>query len=156
MEQELARIARQCVPDAYLTGIGGWLAFFIIRLWWAVVLDINGLARQLSGQGTALKVIYAVLAAIVAVLMMVKNPYGVKIAKAYLLLEASDHMFFAWSAAVESNSSSVNRLCGAFVGSILWWVYLTRSKRVRNTYLATEWTEAEMPRPSNYPPANPA
>jgi hypothetical protein len=37
------------------------------------------------------------------------------------------------------NSSSVIKLCWAFVGSILWWVYLTRSKRVRNTYLATEW-----------------
>jgi hypothetical protein len=142
--------------DVYLTGIGGWLAFFIIRLWWIVVLDINGLARQLSPLGTALKVTYAVFAAIVAVLMMVKNPYGVKIAKPYLLLEASDHLFFAWVAAVEINSSSVIKLCWAFVGSILWWVYLTRSKRVRNTYFAKEWTEAEMPCPSNYPPANPA
>jgi transglutaminase-like putative cysteine protease len=128
-------------PDPRLTGIAGWLALFIIRLLFAVLMNAISLEKHLSRMDLVLNITFVILAATAAVLMMVKSHYGVKVASVFLLLEASARLLSIWGAAVTNNLPALGRLTGYLINSILWWVYLIRSRRVKNTYFVAEWTE---------------
>jgi hypothetical protein len=146
------RPSTDVLPDPHLTGIGGWLALFIIRLWLGVVMNLLGLEKHVNRLGVVVSIGFAVLAAVAAVLMMLKSHYGVKVANVYVLLEASVYLLLTWNAAEANNLPVFERMTWYFVVSILWWVYLVRSKRIRNTYFVAEWTEPPwMPQPPSEP-----
>jgi len=120
-----------------LIGVGGWLALLIVKL------SISAISRGLAGfqQPISLlgsvNIIFAGLACIVAYLLGTKNPKAVLWAKIFLIADAAYYVLEVLDA-VTSSSTDPSPLwfkpLGYLIASILWFLYLMKSKRVKNTF----------------------
>jgi hypothetical protein len=115
-------------------GIGGWLLLYIIRLWLTVASNLREVTTRPDALYIVLDLTFAALAATAAVLLMSKSANGVKVAKVLLILEGIFFWLFALAAALDNNLLKVGKMTLYFIVAVLWWMYLVRSKRVRNTY----------------------
>jgi len=121
------------MTDQIKAGIGGWLLLLIIKL------SVGAVGRGLSAIGsTSLPLILADLAFAgvggAAVLMLgYKNPKGVLFAKIYLAADAIYYLLAIVNSAL-GDQADMFRLSGFFVASLLYFLYLFKSERVKNTY----------------------
>jgi hypothetical protein len=133
-------------------GISGWLLVLIIRLWVGTAVGLaNASTATTEGIGspiptvvvTALCIGLAVLAASAALLLTKRSTKGVLVAKVFFVLDASVCGLGLFSALngiemLESRGFPLwFRPAGFLVANVLWFIYLVRSQRVKNTYPAT-------------------
>lgn len=129
-------------PTLALTGIGGWLLLLIVRLWiGAAIRLIGGLAVGLSLLGL-FSFASAALAGVAAYLLGRKNAKGVMVAKVFLAADASYYLLELIVSMLGGASNDSGPLppwfkpSGYLVACVLWFAYLVRSERVKNTHLS--------------------
>jgi hypothetical protein len=117
------------------TGIGGWLAAFIVWLWLEVIFGLpapTAFHQRLFVTASA-DLAFAGLCAVAAYFLMTKNSKGVILAK--FCLVARVILAFASLTRVEhvkqTDALRVGIACGI---SVLWYLYLVRSERVKAVY----------------------
>lgn len=127
-------------PTIGATSIGGWLLLLIVRLWiGTAVRVIGGLAVGFSFLGL-FSFASAALAGIAAYLLGRKNGKGVLIAKIFLATDASYYLLALISSMFGGASNESGALppwfkpTGYLIACVLWFAYLIRSERVKNTY----------------------
>lgn len=130
------------IQGIVVTGIRGWLLLLIVKLWvGAVVRLLGGFAGFSDGASLValLNLGCGVLAGTAAYLLGTKNPKGVLLAKIYLAIDALYYLLALvesiHGAADGSQLPSWFKPAGFFAASLLYLAYLSRSKRVRNTYV---------------------
>jgi hypothetical protein len=117
-------------------GVGGWLRLLTVRL------GIGTAVRLFSGlggfsDGAYLLAVFnlgsAVLSGSAAYLLEKKNPKGVLLAKIYLALDAA---YYLAVLVIGSSTEFTDwfKPAGYLLASVLYFAYLFRSRRVRNTY----------------------
>lgn len=116
--------------DVKLVGVGGWLLLLVIKLSvGAVVLILAGIAGT-NRVGSMLVIGLGVLSGITAFLLTTGNSKGVLLAKLFLGIEAAYYAFELLPPVSDNPYKTTEFL----ILSILYIIYLFRSKRVKNTY----------------------
>jgi hypothetical protein len=122
-------VTPEAPSEKRLVGINGWLLLLIIKLWAsAVVRALVGLGQASSLDGI-INLCSAALSGIAAYLLGIKNPRGVLLAKIFL---AVDVLYYLLQLMPPTDNPA--RTLGFLIASLLYFVYLFRSKRVKNTY----------------------
>jgi hypothetical protein len=117
--------------DAKLVGIGGWLLLLIVKLWiGSVVLIFSGIVGT-NHLGTMLVIGLGVLSGAAALLLTITNRKGVLLAKIFLALEAA---YFLFELLPPVSSDNTFKTTEFLILTVLYLIYLFRSKRVKNTY----------------------
>jgi hypothetical protein len=117
--------------DAKLVGIGGWLLLLIIKLLVGTALRVLvGIAmpNHLAG---VFNIGFGVLSGTAAFLLINRNRKGVLLAKIFLAAEA---LYYALELLPPASVDNPFKTCGFAAASVLYFIYLARSKRVKNTY----------------------
>jgi hypothetical protein len=121
-------------------GIGGWLLLLIVRLW------IGTAVRLIGGFAAGFSLIglfsfgSVALSGAAALLLGFKNAKGVLIAKIFLAADAIYYSLSLIDSLLGSDSQVSSSMppwfqpSGYLIASVLWLVYLIRSRRVKNTY----------------------
>ncbi|MGA2338517.1 MAG: hypothetical protein ABSF75_01380 [Terracidiphilus sp.] len=117
--------------NSKLVGIGGWLLLLIIKLWAGTALRILAGAALPNHAEGMLNVGFGLLSGIAAFLLTTKNRKGVLFAKIFLIVEAA---YYVLELLPPISVDNPVKTAGFFAASILYLVYLFRSKRVKNTY----------------------
>ncbi|HTA60351.1 MAG TPA: hypothetical protein VK805_19515 [Candidatus Baltobacteraceae bacterium] len=117
-----------------LVGIGGWLALLICKLCVGTVVRSAGIANP-NRFVAVISGLTAVLAGVAAYLLLTKNRKGVTVAKVYLAIDAVLYLLIVAGSAVDARPDY--KAAGFCLASILYFLYLMRSKRVKNTYFAS-------------------
>jgi hypothetical protein len=134
-----------------LCGVTGWLLFFCISLtFFAPVTQAFVAAKALRNLATArvpiqtllrlgsVGAIYtglAVFSSIAGVMLWMEKPRGVNVAKAYLLVAALGPISLHLVLHVAGMHVPLFRVIfGRLVYSVVWYSYLTASRRVKVTY----------------------
>lgn len=127
--------AAQHSPDASsnakLVGIGGWLLLLIIKLWFGAAVRVLGGIAEPNHLLALLNFGFAALAGIAAYLLGRKNPTGVMLAKIFLAAEA---VYYVLELLPPASVDNPFKTAGFLTASVLYFIYLFRSKRVKNTY----------------------
>jgi hypothetical protein len=117
--------------DSKLVGLGGWLLLLVIKLWLGAAGRIL-VGVTLSNHGEALlNVGFGVLSLAAALLLTIKNRNGVLLAKIFL---AADAAYYVLELLPPTSVDNPFKTAGFCVASIFYFIYLFRSKRVKNTY----------------------
>jgi multisubunit Na+/H+ antiporter MnhC subunit len=129
-------------------GIGGWLAFLCVSFTVISPLVWFGEAVSFFQKGHValglLALLMAVASFIVGLWLLLRDPSAIKLAKAYLLANIGVSVIISFAGTPGSLDDphvlgfAVGRAIGVLVaGSIvtaIWWLYLNKSVRVKNTY----------------------
>jgi uncharacterized membrane protein len=129
---ETTNDAENCsVPSVSRTSVSGWLSLLILWLRVAVVLCLlSAIITRNSYPIAALNLAFAGLAASAAHFLAIKNGKGVLLAKLYLVTRVIPVLFeFAHLSEADVLRTSIG--CGI---SLLWYLYLLRSKQVSSVY----------------------
>ena len=138
------------------SGVGGWLLLLIAKLWFsAAVRILGGLSAGASALGmtnasgtdviaemglSAANVLAGILAGVAGYLLMRKNAKGPIFAKVFLLLDAGYYLLLlltviaGFSPTTGDSFPAWFKPTGYFLASLIWFVYLLRSRRVSNTF----------------------
>lgn len=128
--------------NAKLVGIGGWLLLLIVKLWiGAAVRVLSGIAQP-NHLVALLNFAFAALAGTAAYLLSRKNRKGVVLAKILLAAEAA---YYALELMPPASVDNPFKTAGFFTASVLYFIYLFRSKRVKNTYSPEPLTQGHIP-----------
>ena len=127
-------------PTTAIAGIGGWLLLLIVRLWIGTAVRlIGGFAAGFSLLGL-FSFGSVALSGAAALLLGFKNAKGVLIAKIFLAADAIYYSLALIDFLLGSDSQVSSSMppwfqpSGYLIASVLWLVYLIRSRRVKNTY----------------------
>ena len=118
-------------PDAKLVGVGGWLLLLVIKLWAGAAVRILVGITLPNHLEALLNIGFGVLSGTAAFLLTSKNRKGVLLAKIFLIAEAA---YYVLELLPPTSVDNPFKTAGFFVASILYLIYLFRSKRVKNTY----------------------
>lgn len=123
-----------------LVGVGGWLRLLTVKLALSAVIRLLGGLDGFSN-GTYLVAAFnlgsALLTGIAAYLLETKNPKGVLLTKIYLILDAVYYLAVLVIGPSSTDFADRFKPVGFLLTSVLYFVYLLRSRRVRNTYKPT-------------------
>jgi hypothetical protein len=131
VNQAAAQLSLDASSNAKLVGIGGWLLLLIIKLWVGVTVRILGGIAEPNHLLALVNFGFAALAGIAAYLLGRKNPKGVMLARIPLAAEA---VYYALELLPPASVDNPFKTAGFFTASVLYFIYLFRSKRVKNTY----------------------
>lgn len=131
MNQVGTTLSPGTLSDAKLVGIGGWLLLLIIKLWVGVAVRLLGGIGEPNHLVALLNFGFAALAAITAYLLGRKDPKGVMLARFFLAAEA---VYYLLELLPPTSSVNPFKTAGFLTASVLYFIYLFRSKRVKNTY----------------------
>ncbi len=129
-------------------GIGGWLAFLCVCLvgitpfvWVASTVSLFNMGEAALG---VLALLMALFSFFAGLLLWQINPSAIKLVKAYLLANIAVSAIISFAGTPGSLDDphvlgfSVGRAIGVVVASsivtAIWWLYLKKSLRVKNTY----------------------
>jgi hypothetical protein len=140
VNQAAAQPSPDTSSDAKLVGIGGWLLLLIIKLWVGVAVRVLGGIAEPNHLVGLLNFGFAALAAIAAYLLGRNNPKGVMFAKILLAAEA---IYYVLELIPPASVDNPFKTAGFFVASVLYFIYLFRSKRVKNTYFSKSLEHAQ-------------
>ena len=117
-----------------LNKIAGWLLFFIIST--GIISPIMNIFQWCYGplNDCAIGVVAAALGVGVAALMLTKTRYSLLVAKLFMFLVLAWDIMVIISVIGDPGSSLEGG--PAFIGKIIWLIYLFRSKRVKAVYLS--------------------
>jgi hypothetical protein len=116
--------------DEKLVGVGGWLLLLIIKLWAGAAIRLVAAVGGPNLVGLV-NLVFAVVSATAAYLLGRKNPRGVALAKVALAAEA---IYYALELVPPMSVANPSKTAGFLAASVLYFAYLFRSKRVKNTY----------------------
>src|SRR5262245_22335429 len=110
-------------------GIGGWLLVFI--LWLALTSGLNLLVGlQQTGYRRSAMGAFGVLGIATMVQLVRKQPSGIPLAKTFLAFAI---MMLVLEVGQLKTRQQGSRSAGRIIVSALWFAYLTKSERVKNT-----------------------
>lgn len=139
MNQSATQTLPEKPHDVEPAGVGGWLLILVIKMWVGMVVrGLGGIADSDTLVVLLLNLSLAALAGVGAYLLGRKNAKGVLIAKIYLALEA---VYYLAALVAPAQGSNQFKMTGFFVASILYLLYMFRSKRVKNTYFPQRLSE---------------
>jgi len=121
-----------------LTGVGGWLLFFVIVMFFNALLNLAISAN--AGAGAIFTLPLAALAVITGVQLSRKQKSGVLLAKIFLYANFCVAVLAVIGAAEANDATGIVMaqcvlyLLRSIVFGAIWLGYLYRSKRVKNTY----------------------
>jgi hypothetical protein len=110
--------------------VGGWLLLLIIKLWTGAAIRLLAAIADPNLVGLV-NLVFAVVSATAAYLLGRKNPRGVIFAKVALAAEA---IYYALELVPPMSVGNPIKTVGFLAASALYFAYLFRSKRVKNTY----------------------
>ena len=119
--------------DAIPTGIGGWLLLLIIKLWVGALVRSLAAITELPHVLGMVNLLYGVAGGYAAYLLSAKNPKGVLQAKIFLLADAAYYVV-ALANTLLGGEGSAFRKVGFVAASLLYFLYLSGSQRVKATY----------------------
>lgn len=131
MNQTAEQLSSAPASNAKLVGIGGWLLLLIVKLWAGVAVRVLAGISEQSHAVASLNFGFAAFAAIAAYLLGRKHPKGVILAKILLAAEA---VYYILELLLPAGSINTFKTTGFLVASVLYFIYLFRSERVKNTY----------------------
>ena len=123
--------------DAIPTGINGWLLLLVIKLWFGAVLRVFVGIAELPHLLGIFNLVYGLAGGYAGFLLTTRNPRGVKAAKIFLLADAAYYLLVFGDALLGGEASRAVREGGFCVASVLYFLYLGASKRVKATYSPT-------------------
>ena len=131
MKQAAAQPSPDTSSDAKLIGIGGWLLLLILKLWVGAAVRVLGGIAAPNHLVALLNFGFAALAGTAAYMLGRKNPKGVMLAKILLAAEA---VYYVLELVPPASVDNPFKTAGFLTASVLYFIYLFRSKRVKNTY----------------------
>jgi len=120
-------------PPKNPSGIGGWLLVFIVALSLGVFVSFGNAGALFEANSPLFGIAFIALAVtgVFAVVELIrKKARGVAIAKDLLLANIGVAVFLI----VPFKALAVPYLLKALIGAGIWYAYLSKSKRVKNTY----------------------
>ncbi|HVB56733.1 MAG TPA: hypothetical protein VNE63_09930 [Candidatus Acidoferrales bacterium] len=142
MNQAAAQLSPNASSNAKLVGIGGWLLLLIIKLWFGAAVRVLGGIAEPNHLLALLNFGFAALAGIGAYLLGRKNPTGVMLAKIFL---AAEGVYYVLELLPPASVDNPFKTAGFLTASVLYFIYLFRSKRVKNTYFPEPLAHAPAP-----------
>jgi hypothetical protein len=128
-------------------GVGGWLLLFCADLTILSPIE-NGLQllTDVISENNPLQLIVLIASSVApfgygifaGIMLWMVRPGAVRHGKTYLIISLCTALIKSGMAVIESNGRlpSFFALVPAIASFAIWWIYLSQSRRVRNTYFA--------------------
>ena len=125
--------------EAKLTGVGGWLLFYIISLTFLapirIVMDIIKISSQEGAVlGIVLDVLLGIYCVITGINLWLVGRHAHLQAKIYSWISIGIGIFSIIMTASDPNE--IGQSIGSLINGIIWTLYVYRSRRMENTYAA--------------------